>query len=162
MTVLGLGMKSNEDLAAEFLAEIDQGIRKHQRAYTKDTSLYQIIVIVSAGCGIVSLYLGATGYGVAAGVLGGVTTVASILTQTLHCVKAQGWQDRMRAELQGLRIQFVYEHGSAPTPDALADLGKQYRELVSRMSQEWERIISSQAGGLNLNLGKKKPKSPET
>lgn len=87
--------------------------------------------------------------------------MASVLTQTLHCVKAQGWQDRMRAELQGLRIQFVYEHGSAPTADALADLAKQYRELVSRMSQEWERIISSQAGGLNLNLGKKKPRPPE-
>jgi hypothetical protein len=152
-------MKSHEELSAEFLAEIEAGIDKHEWAYTKDTSLYQIIVILSACCGIASLYLGATGRGVEAGILGGATTVASVLTQTLHCVKAQGWQDRMRSELKGLKIQFVYEHGSAPTPAVLADLGKQYRELTSRMSQEWERIISSQAGGLNVNL-KKKAKVP--
>jgi hypothetical protein len=147
------------DLAAEFLAEIETAIRKHQWAYTKDTSLYQVIVITSAACGIISLFLGATHHAVAAGVLGGATTVASVLTQTLHCIKAQGWQDRFRAELEGIRIQFIYEHASAPTPEELAELGKQYRELVSRMSQEWERIISSQAGGLNLNLGKKKTKA---
>lgn len=151
-------MAAHADLAAEFLMEIEAAIKMHRRAYTKDTSLYQVIVIVSAGCGIVSLFLGATDHAVAAGVLGGATTVASVLTQTLHCVKAQGWQDRFRAELEGIRIQFVYEHASAPAPDALAELGKQYRELVSRMSQEWERIISSQAGGLNLNLGKKNTK----
>jgi hypothetical protein len=148
------------DQAAPFLKEIEAEIKRHRWAYTKDTTLYQAIVILSAGCGIVSLYLGATGNGVAAGVLGGVTTIGSVLTQTLHCVKAQGWQDRFRAELQGIRIQFIYEHGSAPTPEALADLGWQYRELVSRMSEEWERIISSQAGGLNLNLGKVRKKAP--
>jgi hypothetical protein len=154
-------MESHEELAAKFLAEIDTAIQTHQSAYTKDSSLYQIIVIVSAGCGLVSLGLGAADHGVAAGVLGGATTAASVLTQTLHCVKAQGWHDRMKSELQGLRIQFVYEHGSAPTPEALADLGKQYRELISRMSQEWERIISSQAGGLNFNFGRKKKKPQE-
>jgi hypothetical protein len=88
--------------------------------------------------------------------------MGSILTQTLHCVKAQGWQqDRMKAELDGIRIQFVYEHGSAPTPEALEDLGKQYRELQSKMSREWERIISSQSGGLNLRLPKAKRASDD-
>jgi hypothetical protein len=60
----------------------------------------------------------------------------------------------MRAELDGIRIQFVYENASAPTPEALAGMSKQYRDLQSRMSQEWERILSSQSGGLNLKLPK--------
>ena len=150
------------DLSAEFLAEIESAIKKHQCAYSKDTGLYQTIVILSAICGIVSLFAGAMGQSVLAGVLGGATTLASVLTQTLHCVKAQGWQDRMRAELEGIRIQFVYEHGRTPAPDALANLGKQYRELISRMSKEWEKILSSQGGGLNIRLPstKKGPDEP--
>jgi hypothetical protein len=103
----------------------------------------------------------ATNNAVLAGIFGGVTTIGSFLTQTLHCVKAQGWQDRMKAELDGIRVQFVYEHGSAPTPEALADLSKQYRELRSKMSKEWERIISSQFGGLNLRLPKAKRTSDD-
>lgn len=149
--------KTHEELATEFLDEITKAIKKHGFAYTKDTTAYQLIVIASAICGFLSLIWG-TAYNdaVTAGVFGGVTTIGSVLTQTLHCVKAQGWQDTMRAELEGIRIQFVYEHGSAPTPDALADLGKQFRELQSRMAREWERIISSQSGGLNLRFAKKK------
>jgi hypothetical protein len=150
-------MESHIELSEKFLAEIEAAIEKHQKAYTKDSSLHQAIVIISAACGLASLGFGAAGNAPLAGVFGGATTVASFLIQTLHCVKAQGWQDRMASELEGIRLQYVYEHGSAPTPEALADLAKQYRELIARMSQEWERIISSQAGGLNLNLGKKKP-----
>jgi hypothetical protein len=63
--------------------------------------------------------------------------------------------------LDGIRVQFVYEHGSAPTPEALADLGKQYRDLVSKMSKEWERILSSQSGGLNVRLPKTKRTSDD-
>jgi hypothetical protein len=149
------------DLSAQFLAEIEAAIKKHRRAYSKDSGLYQVIVIVSAVCGIVSLFAGAMGHSVLAGVLGGATTIASVLTQTLHCVKAQGWQDRMRAELAGIRIQFIYEHGRAPTPDALANLGKQYRDLISRMSKEWEKILSSQGGGLSIRLPRTKKGSEE-
>jgi uncharacterized membrane-anchored protein YhcB (DUF1043 family) len=149
---------SSEDLAGKFLAEITTAIDKHTKAYSKDAFWYQFIVVLSAVCGLLSLIAGtATNNAVLAGIFGGVTTIGSFLTQTLHCVKAQGWQDRMKAELDGIRVQFVYEHGSAPTPEALADLSKQYRELRSKMSKEWERIISSQSGGLNLRLPKKIP-----
>lgn len=154
-------LKTNEQLAEEFLAEIKAAIDKHSRAYRKDAFWYQFIVVLSASCGLMSLIFGtAANSAVTAGVFGGVTTIGAFLTQTLHCVKAQGWQDRMKAELEGIRIQYVYEHHSAPTPDALADLAKQYRDLHSKMSKEWERIISSQSGGLNLRLSKGK-KAPE-
>ncbi len=144
----------NKDLADRFLAEIEAAIRKHAKAYSKDAGLHQSIVIVSAACGLLSLVAGAADKAILAGVFGAFTTMASVLIQTLHCVKAQGWQDRMRAELEGIRLQFVYEHGSAPTPEALAGLSKQYRDLQSTMSKEWERILSSQSGGLNVRLSK--------
>jgi len=146
-----------DDLAGKFLAELEAAIGKHSKAYAKDSRWHQFIVILSGACGLFSLAAGASGQALLAGVLGGVTTMGSFLIQTLHCVKAQGWQDRMRAELDGIRIQFVYEHASAPTPEALAGLSKQYRDLQSRMSQEWERILSSQSGGLNVKMLKPKP-----
>lgn len=147
-------MKTHEQLSAEFLAEIEVAREKHRRAYTKDAFWHQAIVIGSAACGLVSLFVGVQGHGALAGALGGATTIASVLTQTLHCVKAQGWQDRMQAELEGIRVQFVYEHGGAPTSDALADLGKQYRNLVSGMSKEWEKVLNSQGGGFNFRVPK--------
>ena len=153
--------KTTEQLAGEFLAEVEAAIDKHAKAYSKDARWHQLIVILSGACGLLSLAAGAGGKALLAGVLGGVTTMGSVLTQTLHCVKAQGWQDRMRAELDGIRVQFVYEHGSAPTPEALADLGKQYRDLQSKMSKEWERILSSQSGGLNVRLSKAKRASDD-
>jgi hypothetical protein len=113
--------KTNDELAGEFLTEIKGAIDKHAKAYTTDAFWYQFIVILSAICGLLSLIIGtATNNAVLAGVFGGVTTIGSFLTQTLHCVKAQGWQDRMKAELDGIRIQFVFEHRSAPTPEALS------------------------------------------
>ncbi|MCC8948536.1 hypothetical protein H8A97_26345 [Bradyrhizobium sp. Arg62] len=148
--------RTTEQLAGEFLTELESAIDKHAKAYSKDAQWHQFIVILSGLCGLLSLAAGAGGKAFLAGLLGGVTTMGSVLTQTLHCVKAQGWQDRMRAELDGIRVQFVYEHGSAPTPEALAGLSKQYRDLQSKMSKEWERILSSQSGGLNVRLPKLK------
>ncbi|QOZ33259.1 hypothetical protein [Bradyrhizobium sp. CCBAU 53421] len=149
-------LKTPEQLADEFLAKIQAAMDKHAKAYSKDARWHQLIVIVSGACGLLSLAAGSAGQALLAGVLGGFTTMGSVLTQTLHCVKAQGWQDRMRAELDGIRLQFVYEHGSAPTPDALAGLSKQFRDLQSKMSKEWERTLSSQSGGLNVRLPKPK------
>lgn len=148
--------KTTEQLAGEFLAEIETAIDKHAKAYSKDARWHQFIVILSGLCGLLSLAAGAGGQALLAGLFGGVTTMGSFLTQTLHCVKAQGWQDRMRAKLDSIRVQFVYEHGSAPTSEALAGLSKQYRDLQSTMSKEWERILSSQSGGLDVRLPKPK------
>ena len=150
-----------EDLAGKFLAEIEAAIRKHAKAYRWDAFWYQFVVIVSGICGLVSLAAGAKGHPFFAGGFGGVTTIGTILTQTLHCVKAQGWEDRMKVELDGIRIQFVYEHNSAPTPQALASLSRQYRELTTKMSKEWDRIRSSQSGGLNVRLSKEKRASDD-
>lgn len=145
--------RTHEQLVADFLAEIETAIRVHTKAYRKDAFWYQLIVVASAISGLLSLILGTAFKSPAvAGIFGGATTIATVLTQTLHCVKAQGWQDRMKSELEAIRLQLVYEHASAPTPEDLAELSRQYRDLTIRMSKEWERIISSQAGGLNLRL----------
>lgn len=145
--------RTHEQLVTDFLTEVETAIRVHTKAYRKDAFWYQLIVVASAICGLLSLILGTAFKSPAiAGIFGGATTIATVLTQTLHCVKAQGWQDRMKSELEAIRLQLVYEHASAPTPEDLAELSRQYRDLTIRMSKEWERIISSQAGGLNLRL----------
>jgi len=63
-------MDAQADLPAQFLAEVEAAIKRHNRAYTKDTALYQLIVIASDVCGIVSLFAGAMGQSVLAGVMG--------------------------------------------------------------------------------------------
>jgi uncharacterized membrane-anchored protein YhcB (DUF1043 family) len=143
--------KSHETLIGEFLAEITQAIEIHRKAYKRDTFWYQLIVVVSAICGLLSLIFGtAENNAKLAGIFGGVTTIGTVLTQTLHCVKAQGWQSAMKTELEAIRLQLVYEHASAPSPEALVELSKQYRDLKSRMAVEWQRLISSQSGGINI------------
>src|SRR5260370_8473499 len=101
--------KSHEALVAEFFAEINQAIETHRKAYAWDTFWYQLIVVASAICGILSLIFGtAAGDPKVAGIFGGITTIGTVLTQTLHCLKAQGWQSSMKAALEALRLQFVY------------------------------------------------------
>ncbi|KJC37665.1 hypothetical protein UB31_07010 [Bradyrhizobium sp. LTSP849] len=142
---------SHEALVGEFLAEINTAIENHGKAYTWDTFWYQSIVVTSAICGILSLIFGtAANDPKVAGIFGGITTIGTVLTQTLHCVKAQGWQSAMKTELEAIRLQLVYEHASPPSAEALADLSKQYRDLKLRMAAEWQRLISSQPGGINL------------
>src|ERR1700694_562373 len=139
--------KSYEALVGEFLAEINHAIKTHGKAYKWDTFWYQSIVVASAICGILSLIFGtAAGDPKVAGIFGGINTIGTVLTQTLHCVKAQGWQSAMKTELEAIRLQLVYEHASAPSAEALTELSKQYRDLKSRMAAEWQRLISTQSG----------------
>ncbi|MGT2501258.1 hypothetical protein ACVOMS_11285 [Bradyrhizobium guangxiense] len=94
--------RTHEQLVADFLAEIETAIRVHTKAYRKDAFWYQLIVVASAISGLLSLILGTAFKSPAvAGIFGGATTIATVLTQTLHCVKAQGWQDRMKSEARG-------------------------------------------------------------
>lgn len=66
----------HDELADQFLAEIEAAIAKHAGAYSKDAFWYQFIVIVSAICSLLSLIIGtATENAVAAGIFGGVTTI---------------------------------------------------------------------------------------
>jgi uncharacterized membrane-anchored protein YhcB (DUF1043 family) len=148
---MAMEAKSHEVLVDDFLAEISRAIEEHRKAYKWDTFWYQAIVVVSAICGLLSLIFGtAEGNAKLAGVFGGITTIGTVLTQTLHCVKAQGWQSAMKTELEAIRLQLVYEHASTPSPEALVELSKQYRDLKSRMASEWQRLISSQSGGINF------------
>jgi hypothetical protein len=55
--------KTTEQLAGEFLAEIEAAIDKHAKAYSKDARWHQFIVILSGACGLLSLAAGAGGKG---------------------------------------------------------------------------------------------------
>lgn len=60
--------KTTEQLASEFLSEIQTAIDKNAKAYSKDAFCYQFIVVLSAVCGLLSLIIGtATKNAVAAG-----------------------------------------------------------------------------------------------
>jgi hypothetical protein len=144
----------HETRTAQFLAELTDAIKSHVRRRTWDAGLYQFLVIGAASAGFLSLYVGTVNESaVWAGVIGALTSVATILSQQLHCVKAVNWHERMATELDGIRLQLVYECSSAPDVDQLAELSKQLRNVKLKMTAEWEKITSAQSprlGGISL------------
>jgi len=79
----------------EFLQRLTREIVSHTRWRHWDSGLYQFLVIGSAIAGFFSLWFGLlaanhnnSNYGLAAGVIGALTSVGTILSQQLHCVKA--------------------------------------------------------------------------
>lgn len=148
---------SHQERVAAFLAELKDAIDLHKASYRWDTFWYQFLVVGSAVAGILSLVFGMwLKQPALAGAFGGLTTIATVLSQTLHCVRAQAWQARMKTEIDGIRLQLVYEHGSSPTPDGLTNLSQQLRALRLRMTEEWEKIISVQPSGFGSKQAKKK------
>jgi hypothetical protein len=89
-------------------------------------------------------------------VLGAVPSVATILTQQLHCIKAQTWHDRMATELDGIRTQLLYELKPGATSDDVAALAKQLRSISVKMTDEWEKVISAETP----RLGDIRPSRP--
>ncbi|MEH2480488.1 hypothetical protein V1282_003845 [Nitrobacteraceae bacterium AZCC 2146] len=141
-----------------FLAELITAISSHNTKRWWDAWLYQVLVIGAAIAGFASLTFGmmANGgndYGKWAGIIGALTSVATILSQQLHCVKAINWHERMRVELDGIRLQLIYEHQSIPSAAELSDLSKQLRNVKLKMAAEWERATSGpgpKLGGISL------------
>jgi hypothetical protein len=139
---------------SQFLAELTDSIKSHRRRRKWDSGLYQFLVIGAASAGFLSLYVGTVqGSAVWAGVIGALTSVATILSQQLHCVKAISWHERMATELDGIRLQLVYECNSAPDVDQLAEFSTQLRNVKLKMTAEWEKVTSAQSarlGGISL------------
>jgi hypothetical protein len=139
----------------DFRAELERTIEDHRRKRGLDSFLHQLLVIGAALAGFVSLWYGlylkdAT----MAGLIGALTSVATVLSQQLHCVKAQNWHERMATEVEGIRTQLLYELKSNPSLDDIAPLAKQLRTLKSKMADEWERVTSTEPTKLgNIRSG---------
>lgn len=129
---------------AEFLKELKGSISSHTWLRRWDSGLYQILVIGAATAGFASLVAG-TMYDSAtwAGLIGALTSVATILSQQLHCVKAVHWHERMAVELDAIRLQLLYELKSSPDEAQLAQLSEQLRTLKLRMNEKWESATSA-------------------
>ena len=135
-----------QNRAKEFRIELDNAITSHRRRRSFDGFMHQSLVIGAALAGFVSLVFGLYFKNAeAAGIVGAVTSVATILTQQLHCVKAQSWHDRMVTEIEGIRLRLSYELKASPTLNDLAKLSKILRDVKLKMSTEWEKVISSQS-----------------
>lgn len=77
----------------DFLRRLTKEIDSHAHLRRWDSGLYQFLVIGSAIAGFASLSFGLiatkeNNFGVWAGTIGALTSVAAILSQQLHCVKA--------------------------------------------------------------------------
>ncbi len=132
-----------EKRVSDFLSELNKAIASHNCRRRWDSGLYQLLVIGAAVAGFGSLYAGTIGDSAKwAGIIGALTSVATILSQQLHCVKAVNWHDRMAVELDGIRLQLIFEKEMAPTPGELAELSKQLRDVKLSMTKKWEKIAS--------------------
>jgi len=130
----------------DFLVELTGEMDSHACKRWGDAWLHQSLVIGAAIAGFLSLALGLGLWSDAqhdyrkwAGIVGALTSVATILSQQLNCVKAINWHERMRVELDGIRLQLVYEHESNPNHPQLAGLSKQLRHVKLKMAREWEK-----------------------
>lgn len=139
---------------AGFLKELTEAIESHSRKRSFDAALYQLLVIAAAIAGFGSLVSGLWYQSAAwAGIIGALTSVATILSQQLHCVKAVDWHHRMEVELDIIRRRLLYEHQSEPNEFELAALSKQLTDLKLKMTDAWEKVTSVQPTALgNLQL----------
>jgi hypothetical protein len=128
----------------DFRAELESTIESHRGQRRFDSFLHQFLVIGAALAGFASLCAGLLHYPITAGSIGALTSVATVLSQQLHCVKAQNWHERMATEVEGIRTQLLYELKSNPNLDDIAPLAKQLRTLKSKMADEWERVTSNE------------------
>ncbi|MCG2637549.1 MULTISPECIES: hypothetical protein [Bradyrhizobium] len=134
-----------------FLRKLSEEIGSHRRRRTFDAGLHQFLVIGAAIAGFAALALGLIAknspehatWAAWAGATGALTSVATILLQQLHCVKAVNWHDRMAVELDVIRDKFLFKHNSAPSEAELAELVEEVAELKMRMLDAWERIVST-------------------
>lgn len=145
-----------------FLENLTNTIKLHNRQRTFDAGLHQFLIIGSAVAGFASLTFGLLAhdhkeYAIWAGAIGALTSVATILSQQLHCVKAVNWHNRMAVELDILRDQFLYKYRAAPTDQELAELSEEVAKLKLRMLKAWETV----AGGPAAPTKTEKPPDEE-
>lgn len=79
-----------------------------------------------------------------AGAIGALTSVATILSQQLHCVRAVNWHYRMAVQLDAIRAKFLDKYKSAPSDEELAGLSEEVSNLKIGMLDVWEKVTSSE------------------
>ena len=139
---------SREGRAKDFLRRLTNDIDSHSRLRRVDSGLHQSLVIGSAIAGFASLSFGLlaakdNNFGVWAGCIGALTSVATILSQQLHCVKAVNWHQRMAVQLDVIRAKFLDKYKSAPSDEELAALSEEVSNLKLRMLDAWEKATST-------------------
>jgi hypothetical protein len=152
---------SAEARTKDFLRRLTDEIDSHTHLRRWDSGLYQFLVIGSAIAGFASLSFGLIAdeknhYGIWAGAIGALTSVATILSQQLHCVKAVNWHFRMAVQLDVIRTKFLDKYKSAPSDEELAALSDEVSNLKLAMLDVWEKVTTS--GPTVLGKIKKPPK----
>jgi len=137
-----------QDARIAFLKKLDDGIWTHGWKRTFDAWMHQSLVIGSAIAGFGALTLGIIAkdhqeYAVWAGGVGALTSVATILSQQLHCVRAVNWHDRMSVELDIIRDKFLFKFKSSPTDQQLSDLTDEVAKVKLAMIEAWEKITAT-------------------
>jgi hypothetical protein len=132
----------------DFLQRLTDEIDRHTNLRRWDSGLYQFLVIGSAIAGFASLSFGLiatkeNNFGIWAGAIGALTSVATILSQQLHCVKAVNWHSRMAVQLDVIRAKFLDKYKSAPGDEELAALSEEVSNLKLEMLDVWEKVTSS-------------------
>src|SRR4051812_18323244 len=135
-------------MRTDFLKKLDHTITSHRRRRAFDAGLYQFLVIGSAVAGFSALTLGLMAkehpdYAVWAGAVGALTSVATILSQQLQCVKAVNWHDRMAVELDVIRDKYLFRFNSAPNDQQMSELTDEIAKLKLRMVDAWEKITAT-------------------
>ena len=139
---------SSEARTKDFLQRLTKEIDSHTNLRRWDSGLYQFLVIGSAIAGFASLSFGFFAakdpqFGIWAGIIGALTSVATILSQQLHCVKAVNWHNRMAVQLDVIRAKFLDKYGSAPSAEELAALSEEVSTLKLVMLDVWEKVTTS-------------------
>jgi hypothetical protein len=125
--------------------ELDTQIADHRRTGRFDSFVHQGLIIGAAFAGFVSLIVGLVAkQPELAGIIGALPSIATILTQQLHCVKAQNWHARFATELAGIRTQLLYELKATASDADVAALAERKRTLEEKMTAEWEKVTTSQ------------------
>jgi hypothetical protein len=158
----GLMSDALQQASSAFLEKLTEAIKFHGRRRRFDAGLHQSLVIGAAIAGFASLSLGLAAHdhpdnAIWAGAIGALTSVATILSQQLHCVKAVNWHDRKAVELDIIRDKFLYKYKSAPSDQELAELSEEVANLTLRMAEAWEKVTNS--GPTMLGKIKKTPKA---
>lgn len=150
--------EAHQQRVAAFRAGLTEAIRTHTNMARWDSGLYQFLVIGAAISGFVSLAAGTLGESAKwAGIIGALTSVATILSQQLNCVKAINWHQRMVVELDGILLQLLNESELLPTEAELAEMSTELRAVKIKMAYEWERVTNQPPPNLGEVKMRKNP-----
>jgi hypothetical protein len=148
---------------AAFRKSLDDSIRVHGWKRRFDAGMHQTLVIGSAVAGFAALAFGLLAkdhpeYALWSGTVGALTSVATILSQQLHCVKAVNWHDRMSVELEIIRDRFLFKFMAEPTDIQLSEMTDDVAKLRLKMVEAWEKITAT--GPSVLGRIRKPPRDP--